>query len=652
MGSASNDSDPDTAGPSLKRKKCQDQWKKEQRKTKRGRGEVYTSVRGSEVAPKQVGPPCSCNYKCYEVLGMDHIQIIFDNFYGMTSHDKQTQYLADFVTSREVKRSRVKGRPARTLRTFKYVVKKENKIIEVCRTAFLHIHAVSEKRVRNAVDKAMRSSTGIVTPDQRGRHVPGNKLEEEKVNTVKEHILSLKTVSSHYTRAKSPNRRYLPPGLNRKLVYELYKEWMEKENKGTENIVKEWKYLSVLDSFNIGFEPPKSDSCNLCDEIAMKLRDLDPVADEEEISATKMRKTIHESHARLGQQILKDISGQQNQPHVAVICIDLQQTLPTPKLATGLQYYKRKMWTYDFCIHNVKERKGTMYVWNETSGKRGSSEVASCLDHYVTNVLDPHFTNLVIFSDNCSGQNKNKNVILACLRMIHSGRFVNVKHFFMVPGHSYLPCDRDFGVIELKLRPIPVFTTDHYINIIKKANRINPFNVVAMNRLDFKDYEALHTTVSWAGMKDAHLLQSRVLIYSDKYKEGLEIQEHYGALITKKVCLEKKKVRGKLNLANLPLPPKYPETVLLSPEKLADLKILMVYVEPQYKSFFTDLIAEQERVRAAMPIGSQPTREARGRGRGRGGHRRKRAPSLPSDDESDIFRLVDDPDFPSDPNLL
>lgn len=53
--------------------------------------------------------------------------------------------------------------------------KETNKIIEVCCTAFLHIHVVFEKRVRNA--KAKSSGIGIMASDQRGKHVPGNKLE-------------------------------------------------------------------------------------------------------------------------------------------------------------------------------------------------------------------------------------------------------------------------------------------------------------------------------------------------------------------------------------------------------------------------------------------------------------------------------------------
>ena len=69
-------------------------------------------------------------------------------------------------------------------------------------------------------------------------------------------------------------------------------------------------------------------------------------------------------------------------PNVAAICFDLQQTQPTPKLAASMAYYKRKLWTYNLCVHNLKTEKSTMYLWNETAGKRGSAEVSSCFQHY------------------------------------------------------------------------------------------------------------------------------------------------------------------------------------------------------------------------------------------------------------------------------
>ena len=65
------------------------------------------------------------------------------------------------------------------------------------------------------------------------------------------------------------------------------------------------------------------------------------------------------------------------------LCFHLQQTLPTPKLPQSAAYYKRKLWTYNFCVTNMQTNTSTMFVWDEVTAKRGSVEVASCLTKYL-----------------------------------------------------------------------------------------------------------------------------------------------------------------------------------------------------------------------------------------------------------------------------
>lgn len=209
-------------------------------------------------------------------------------------------------------------------------------------------------------------------------------------------------------------------------------------------------------------EPPTSDTCNKCDKMNNELDGLVTGQDDEKIREIKEVKVMHLARASAGQKLLKEYIGDKDN-NLACICIDLQQALPTPKLSTGLQFYKQKLWTYNLGVHNVKTHKGCMFVWTENIAKRGSSEIASCLDYYIQHNIEPNIKKLVIFSDNCAGQNKNRNIVLSCLRNIHSGRFDFIKHYFLIPGHSYLPCDRDFGNIEQKIRHIPVYTPDHYI---------------------------------------------------------------------------------------------------------------------------------------------------------------------------------------------
>lgn len=138
-----------------------------------------------------------------------------------------------------------------------------------------------------------------------------------------------------------------------------------------------------------------------------------------------------------------------------------------------------------------------MYVWDKVTAKCSSVKVASCLLHYLENNHDPATEKkLVLVSDNCAGQNKNINMVLTCLRLVHGGKFDSVRHVFLVPRHSYMPCDRQFGNNELKLLKHPnIYTKDDYVGLIKTAVQ-GGFKVVVMSKNDFVDMWQLQSSIT------------------------------------------------------------------------------------------------------------------------------------------------------------
>lgn len=47
-----------------------------------------------------------------------------------------------------------------------------------------------------------------------------------------------------------------------------------------------------------------------------------------------------------------------------------------------------------------------------------------------------------------TGQNKNKYLILMAMYAVQDGLVNKITFQYMLPGHSFLPCDRGFGNIE------------------------------------------------------------------------------------------------------------------------------------------------------------------------------------------------------------
>jgi len=425
-----------------------------------------------------------------------------------------------------------------------------------------------------------------------------NRTGDDALQLVHDHIKSLPTCSSHYSRAKSREKVYLPPGYSQQACYDLYVK-MCTEKGLTDKQVKLDKYKSVMRSYNIGVDPPKIDTCNTCDRITNQLEYARINKDAAKTLQLKIDKILHLSKSKVARIIMNVYRDDTADPTLAAVAMDLQQTLATPRLTTSVQYYKRKMWTYNFCVHNLKEHTANLYVWNEATAKRGSSEIGSCLIHYINNYLQDCINKIVIFSDNCSGQNKNINLSLLLLRFVQSGRFSLIKQYFLMSGHSFLPCDQDFGNIETAFEGKQIYTTPHYISLMKEARRTNPFTVIEMGANCFVDLEPLQSLHTKSGLSRAGFKNGRMFSYKEDYKQGMGIIKSYAEDIEHPTQVKLQKGRGaaydpsKFDLPAVHLPIKYPEGVKLTPEKLDDLNHLLQFVPPEYSGFYTDLFAAQ-----------------------------------------------------------
>ena len=239
-----------------------------------------------------------------------------------------------------------------------------------------------------------------------------------------------------------------------------------------------------------------------------------------------------------------------------------------------------------------------MYIRNETEGKRGSAEIASCLKHYFDHFIENTVKKIRMFSDNCSGQNKNINVVLTCLQQIHSGKFTNIEHYFMIPGHSYMPCDRDFGNITQKLIGVEVFSTPNYIEIIRASRKTRPFITVNMNRNLFFDIELLQKKITNRTKTLGTFSKGKVFLFDEKYKQGFSIKPSFTGTEPVKVNLQKGRKQtydaNMFNLSTQDLPQKYVTPIKLDLNKLKDLQDLLEFIPSHHRGFMNDLIAEQQ----------------------------------------------------------
>ena len=284
--------------------------------------------------------------------------------------------------------------------------------------------------------------------------------------------------------------------------------------------------------------------------------------------------------------------------------MDLQQTQLCPKLAVGSAYYKRKLSLHNFCVHDLPFQESYMYVWEENTASRGSVEIFSCLRKWLEdNVFTtPNYPrNLRIFADNCGGQNKNINLTLALLREIHLKNFERIELCYLVPGHSYMACDRSFGHVAKNLEAqTSIMSPDIYCSYIASARTTKDYPLYCMKGEEFMDIDIFSIkgkdrVILRRAVKDKAFQTAAQIIVTHEYPQGYILKSDYNIPDTegKYCCVVPPKTKNELfTLSKVSLEQKYKQERQLNPKKLKDLHRMKMFLTYQGE-WITDLLRLQ-----------------------------------------------------------
>ena len=317
------------------------------------------------------------------------------------------------------------------------------------------------------------NATGFSMPERRGgsRTKP---CDDEVTVSIQSWISSYKCRESHYSRAKS-TRSYLSPELS---ISKMWMAWEKKSEEQTQKLasISKFKRIFYMD-FNLGFGNPRSDVCSFCTSLIEAVScEKDPCEKQRKI--TELR--VHRLRAKKFHQLIAE-----KKPGVINVTFDMQQNQPLPKLSIGEVFCARQVWLYNLTFVRQGESEGRenvdiifLYTWVETESGRGSNEVASALCHYISllelkclvEVDRP--TELQLFSDACSSQNKNSTVMTLLMHLTKkSDVFQTIRHTFQIRGHSYMAPDRVFGRIEKIFRKREaIITPEEYHDILRQRD--------------------------------------------------------------------------------------------------------------------------------------------------------------------------------------
>ncbi|XP_047106374.1 uncharacterized protein LOC124775588 [Schistocerca piceifrons] len=473
-----------------KRLRNEDKWLRNVRKERRALGQEYVNRKGNLVPRKELRKisECTCRYECHKHINEEQQEQVFNEFYNLGSHDLQSAFLFTMIKVVDKARSYVGQQHSRREKTrLYYLLNSNGSETRVCKRFFQNTLAVSAGRI----DRVLKNKGEKATPprDGRGKGEPGNKTPRHKVDVVKRFIEKFPAYESHYAYHKNNGRKYLGPDLNLSVMYSLY--CAEEQMPVSHFIFRKIFY----ENFNLSFHPPVSDSCRTCDALQVKITAADNDKERTELIAEREFHQQKAEYARAG--LHSDTLLSKSDGNVTVITFDLMKTLPTPIISTGVCYYKRQLWTYCFGIHNMHNDDVYMFLWHESIASRGPQEIGSCLLYFIRNFVRTE--KLIMYSDQCGGQNRNIKVAVLCQYIVNSSEFSvkEIDHKFLVSGHSYLPCDQDFGLVQKRKKYFPnIYRPKHWNDVVVSARKRNPFKVINMNAECFFSTKQLERNIT------------------------------------------------------------------------------------------------------------------------------------------------------------
>ncbi|XP_038218901.1 uncharacterized protein LOC119837403 isoform X1 [Zerene cesonia] len=459
-----------------KRSSDPQKWRQNINKVLRNTGNSYESKKKETVPPRQVKPPCTerCRLKCSEKFTSVQRQALFAAFWAIGDIDKQRLFINSCMSNVSPRYKYTNAlHPRQSNKAFHFVM--DGKTIRVCKTFFIATLNISDRVIRTVKQKC--DKLGIIQCDPRGKHNNHRTNDESLILDIKKFIDAIPRIESHYTRQTS-TREYIDGAKSIKDIFKDFKESQEKNNKPY------GKYCTFYNIFtkeyNISFYYPRKDQCDLCLQYAN--------SNNEQKNLMRGTFDAHLEEKTLSRQDKYNDRCKINENN-KVLVFDLQAVLQSPRGNTSAFFYKSKLNSYNFTITLLNQKvDGQMrdsdvhaYFWNETDAKRGANEIGSCLLDCFDKICqesrlsDGDGLNLILYSDNCTGQNKNKYIVALYLYAVTHLNIASITHKFLIKGHTQNEGDNAHSLIEKEikknLKSGPIYCPHQYVTMIKNAKK-------------------------------------------------------------------------------------------------------------------------------------------------------------------------------------
>ncbi|XP_074036389.1 uncharacterized protein [Leptinotarsa decemlineata] len=205
-----------------KRLKNEKLWAKNVKKFKVNSGEAYQTKSGNLKQAKTVKEGCGdkCKLKCSENVDLEDRKKMLSDFLTLTDITRKRDFISKLMDEVKPKYCYKKDDSHRSANySYNFIINRNK--VKVCKKMFTDTLCISSTFL-TTVKKKM-SSTGVIEPDLRGKHLNQPKTDPQTIKDIIDHINSFARIESHYCRSDT-KREYIDGDLNQAEMYRLYKK--------------------------------------------------------------------------------------------------------------------------------------------------------------------------------------------------------------------------------------------------------------------------------------------------------------------------------------------------------------------------------------------------------------------------------------------
>lgn len=389
------------------------------------------------------------DYKCNELSPQD-VRKFHQSFYSKPEKIRQDNFILKYIRIHyPIERKRKKGTRAASESYTKFYIRtyvKPYRMKQVCQKIFQLILGIGVHRIRTIAKNFL--ARGELPTERRGGDRRSHKNLHKK-QAVMQFIESFKCIESHYCRSSTSTRKYVASDLNIKKMWRMYQA-----NHSDELKVRQCYFRNIfVKNYNIGFKTPRVDVCSKCLELNERIKSQKN-PNVKQMLITEQR--IHKLKANMFYYYLR-----QKEDNTLTMSFDCQKNQVLPKVPDQSAYYSRQIYIYNFTIvvgtskQQFLKENVHIYTWTENIHSKSSNEVASAVFDLLKKIDLTGMKKVRMLADGCTSQNKNSILLAMIAYWLTNDAPRDIKKvelIFPVPGHSFMPADRIFGLIEKEIK--------------------------------------------------------------------------------------------------------------------------------------------------------------------------------------------------------